>query len=137
VLRFAAGCGAGASAGLVAIGGAHHQAAIHASLLVYIRYPLLQGVVLEPALGSARFAVLVAELLLVSQLLLVLLARALAAVAPALAGSYYSACAVGFSGVLFALKVRILSERCLDIRATSQQQLQHAAWRAASAAPAP
>ena len=67
---------------------------------------LLQGVVLEPAIGSARFAALVAELLLVSQMLLTLAAAALAAAVPALfASSYRSTCAVGFSGVLFALKV--------------------------------
>ncbi len=38
-------------------------------------------------------------------MLLVACARVLAAVVPAMAGSYYSVCAVGFSGVLFALKV--------------------------------
>ena len=70
---------------------------------------LLQGVVLEPAMGSARFAVLVAELLLVSQTLLTLAAAGLAAAAPAVfGGGYRSTCAVGFSGVLFALKVAVV-----------------------------
>lgn len=65
-----------------------------------------QGVVLEPAIGSARFARLVVELLLVSQVLYTLIAAGLAEAYPALfLGGYYSTCAVGFSGVLFALKV--------------------------------
>lgn len=68
---------------------------------------------LEPAIGSARFAALVAELLLISQALLTLAAAGLSAVAPALfAGSYRSTCAVGFSGVLFALKVAAVVARC-------------------------
>jgi hypothetical protein len=57
-------------------------------------------------MGSARFAALVAELLLVAHGLMVVLARALAAAAPDYAGQYYRTCAVGFSAVLFALKVR-------------------------------
>ncbi|KAK9819160.1 hypothetical protein WJX81_004112 [Elliptochloris bilobata] len=70
-----------------------------------------KGAQLEPALGSMRFLRLVGELLLTTQALAVLLARAGAAAAPALLGpQYYDACAVGFSGVLFALKV-VLSAR--------------------------
>ena len=66
-----------------------------------------QGAQLEPALGSARFLRLVAELLLTTQALAVLLARAGAAALPDLLGPQYrSSCAVGFSGVLFALKAR-------------------------------
>ena len=69
-----------------------------------------QGAQLEPALGSARFLRLVAELLLATQALAVLLARAGAAAFPDLLGpQYHSACAVGFSGVLFALKARTTS----------------------------
>jgi hypothetical protein len=71
-------------------------------------------VVLEPAIGSARFAALVAELLLLSQALLTLAAAGLAAAAPALfGGGYRSTCAIGFSGVLFALKVRHALSRCM------------------------
>ena len=68
-----------------------------------------QGATLEPALGSGRYALLLGELLILSQTLLVLLARSVAAAAPVFAASYYSVCAVGFSGVLFALKVGLLS----------------------------
>jgi len=64
-----------------------------------------KGVVLEPALGSVKYAALLLELLVGCQVLLVACARALAAAMPGMGGSYYSSCAVGFSGVLFALKV--------------------------------
>jgi hypothetical protein len=74
---------------------------------------LLQGVVLEPAIGSARFAALVAELLLISQALLTLAAAGLSAAAPALfASGYRSTCAIGFSGVLFALKASVVPRCC-------------------------
>jgi hypothetical protein len=61
---------------------------------------LPQGMVLEPAIGSGRFASLVAELLLVCQALLSLAAAGQAAAAPALCTA-----APVPSGVLFALKV--------------------------------
>lgn len=54
---------------------------------------------------------LIAELLLTTQALAVLLARAGAAALPDLLGPQYrSSCAVGFSGVLFALKARTVRD---------------------------
>ncbi len=71
----------------------------------------LQGAQLEPDLGSVRFLGLVGELLLLSHVATVGLAAAAAKALPDLAGAqYYSSCAVGFSAVLFALKV-VLSHR--------------------------
>ena len=65
----------------------------------------MQGSQLEPAMGSPAFAALIAELLILAHTITVLLAASLAAAAPNLAGSYSSSCMIGFSAVLFALKV--------------------------------
>lgn len=67
--------------------------------------PALQGSQLEPRLGSAAYGALVAELALVSNALYMGLAALLARHAPALGWSLMHACAVGFSGVLFGMKV--------------------------------
>ena len=70
-----------------------------------------QGAQLEPDLGSGRFLALVAELLALSHGATVALAALGARLLPDLAGAqYYEACGVGFSAVLFALKV-VLSHR--------------------------
>ncbi len=70
-----------------------------------------QGAQLEPDLGSGRFLALVAELLALSHCATVALAALGARLAPNLAAAqYYEACGVGFSAVLFALKV-VLSHR--------------------------
>ena len=71
----------------------------------------MQGAQLEPDLGSGRFLALVLELLTLSHLATVGLAAGAARLAPDLAGAqYFSGCAIGFSAVLFALKV-VLSYR--------------------------
>ena len=70
-----------------------------------------QGSQLEPDLGSLAFLGLVGELLALSHLATVGLAAAAARLLPDLAGEqYHSGCAIGFSAVLFALKV-VLSYR--------------------------
>ena len=56
-------------------------------------------------MGAAPFALLLAELLAASQVLTVLLAWLVTAAAPAFDAVYSRSCAVGFSGVLFGLKV--------------------------------
>ena len=62
-------------------------------------------------MGSLKFLGLVGELLLLSHVATVGLAAAAAKALPDLAGhQYYGSCAVGFSAVLFALKV-VLSHR--------------------------
>lgn len=71
---------------------------------------LWKGVVLEPVMGTPGFVMLILQLLAGCQVVYLMLAWVAAAVSPALAGSYYSTCAVGFSGVLFALKV-VLNSR--------------------------
>lgn len=72
---------------------------------------LVQGCQLEPDLGSISFLALVGELLALSHVATVGLAAAAAKLLPDLAGEqYYSGCAIGFSAVLFALKV-VLSYR--------------------------
>jgi len=72
---------------------------------------LAQGSQLEPDLGSLSFLALVGELLALSHITTVGLAAAAAKLLPDLAGEqYYSGCAIGFSAVLFALKV-VLSYR--------------------------
>ena len=48
-----------------------------------------QGAILEPQLGSPRFAGLLLELLVLSHGTVVLVTRALAAVEPSLSGTYY------------------------------------------------
>ena len=70
-----------------------------------------QGAQLEPDLGSGRFLALVAELLTLSHLATVGLAAGAARLAPDVGGAqYHASCAIGFSAVLFALKV-VLSYR--------------------------
>ncbi|CAL5224585.1 g7292 [Coccomyxa viridis] len=72
---------------------------------------LWKGCQLEPDLGSLSFLALVGELLALSHVATVGLAAAAAKMLPDLAGDqYYSSCAIGFSAVLFALKV-VLSYR--------------------------
>lgn len=66
---------------------------------------LWKGAQLEPQLGSFRFLLVIFELLVSSHVITVMLARACVSFAPAFAGQYYSTCAVGFSAVLFAMKV--------------------------------
>ena len=62
-------------------------------------------------MGSLSFLALVGELLALSHVATVGLAAAAAKMLPDLAGDqYYSSCAIGFSAVLFALKV-VLSYR--------------------------
>jgi membrane associated rhomboid family serine protease len=73
---------------------------------------LWKGVQLEPELGPLHFAALIAELWLVSGLLLCVLFAAGASMqisAPFMAPLYHSYCAVGFSAVLFGLKVILYS----------------------------
>eukprot|EP00884_Botryococcus_braunii_P014510 jgi/Botrbrau1/2305/Bobra.101_2s0126.1 len=70
---------------------------------------LWKGAQLEPAMGSLPYAGLVAELLLLSNGIQVLSALALAKAWPSMAAIYYRRCTVGFSGVLFALKVVLTS----------------------------
>jgi len=64
---------------------------------------LVKGVLLEQRLGSDVFAAFVAFGVLAGSALYYGLATLLAAIAPALAAG----CAVGFSGVLFAMKVAL------------------------------
>eukprot|EP00198_Chlamydomonas_reinhardtii_P004001 XP_001693337.1 predicted protein [Chlamydomonas reinhardtii] len=66
---------------------------------------LWKGAQLESRYGHWGFAALVAELLLLSHGLTALLAAALAAGFPGYRYLYWDTCAVGFSAVLFALKV--------------------------------
>ena len=71
----------------------------------------MQGCQLEPDLGSLSFLALVGELLALSHVATVGLAAAAARVLPDLAGDqYHNSCAIGFSAVLFAMKV-VLSYR--------------------------
>lgn len=72
--------------------------------------PAPQGGQLEPRLGLLPFARLIAELALVSSALYLAAAAALVRAAPALGWPLWRACAVGFSGVLFGLKVRLGAE---------------------------
>lgn len=66
---------------------------------------LWKGAQLEPQLGSGKFLLVVFELLVSSHVIMVFLARACVTFAPSFASQYYSTCAVGFSAVLFAMKV--------------------------------
>lgn len=70
---------------------------------------LWKGVVMEPVMGTRKFTTLVIQLLIGCQVVYLMLAWAAAAASPSLVGSYYSTCALGFSGVLFALKVVLTS----------------------------
>ena len=65
----------------------------------------MQGSQLEPRLGLLPFARLVAELALVSNALYLLAALALSQYAPAVGWALWRTCCVGFSGVLFGMKV--------------------------------
>eukprot|EP00892_Ulva_mutabilis_P001059 jgi/Ulvmu1/10954/UM007_0133.1 len=74
---------------------------------------LWKGLQLEPALGPVRFAALLCELLLSCQAIYVGLfwavRAALGPTSPLAAQGYSYTCAVGFSGVLFALKAVLMS----------------------------
>ncbi|GBF96816.1 hypothetical protein Rsub_09672 [Raphidocelis subcapitata] len=74
-------------------------------LLYNLSSLLWKGARLEARLGPATFAALTAELLALSQGLLVVGAWAVAEAVPEYRHLYTSTCAVGFSGVLFAYKV--------------------------------
>jgi hypothetical protein len=82
--------------------GLTRQAATHALLPPLLH---LQGVLLEPRLGSLRFAGLLLELLLLSHGLVVVAAAGAAAYIPEWSHLWSSSCAVGLSAVIFALKV--------------------------------
>lgn len=69
-----------------------------------------QGAQLEPVLGTRAFLLLVAELALTSSLAYVGLAAGAALLSPALGLGLMRSCAVGFSGVLFGLKVVLGAE---------------------------
>lgn len=75
---------------------------------------LWKGLQLEPAYGTARFIALIAELLLSCQCIycgIFWAARgALGPESPVVQQAYSYTCAVGFSGVLFALKAVLMSE---------------------------
>ena len=64
---------------------------------------LWKGSILEPRMGTPKFAALIAELAITSSCMYILLALG-AAIFGIARGPLYS-CAVGFSGVLFGLKV--------------------------------
>jgi rhomboid domain-containing protein 1 len=66
---------------------------------------LLQGAMLEPRMGSPKFAGLLLELLLLSHGLVVAASAAASACIPDYKYLWFSTCAVGFSAVIFALKV--------------------------------
>lgn len=65
----------------------------------------VQGAQLEPAMGPVPYIALIATLTVTSHLLVVLLSFLGASFIPLLAGGFYSGCSVGFSAVIFALKV--------------------------------
>ncbi|KFM23817.1 Uncharacterized protein F751_6785 [Auxenochlorella protothecoides] len=69
-----------------------------------------KGAQLEPVLGTRAFLLLVAELALTSSLAYVALAAGAALLSPALGLGLMGSCAVGFSGVLFGLKVVLSAE---------------------------
>lgn len=80
------------------------------SHLVYNMMSLLwKGIQLETSMGSAEFASMVAALLAMSQGITLLLAKSLYLVFD-YEKAYYSEYAVGFSGVLFAMKVVLNSQ---------------------------
>lgn len=64
-----------------------------------------QGAQLEPALGSPAFCALIVELILTTGAFYIALAIMLSTLFPTLAPGIMGSCAVGFSGVLFGLKV--------------------------------
>ncbi|KAK9819551.1 hypothetical protein WJX74_010895 [Apatococcus lobatus] len=66
---------------------------------------LWKGAQLEPAMGPGPYIALIATLTVTSHLLVVLLSFLGASFIPLLAGGFYSGCSVGFSAVIFALKV--------------------------------
>ena len=65
----------------------------------------VQGAQLEPAMGPGPYIALIATLTVTSHLLVVLLSFLGASFIPLLASGFYSGCSVGFSAVIFALKV--------------------------------
>ncbi|GBG85503.1 hypothetical protein CBR_g40142 [Chara braunii] len=74
--------------------------------IVYNMISLLwKGAQLEGMLGSKQFVKTVATLLVLSHSILVGLAFLLSSVFPEFSGEYYDVCAIGFSSVLFAMKV--------------------------------
>lgn len=80
------------------------------SHLVYNMMSLLwKGIQLETSMGSAEFASMVASLLAMSQGITLLLAKSLLLFFD-YERAYYSEYAVGFSGVLFAMKVVLYSQ---------------------------
>ena len=80
-----------------------HQDELH---LYYNMASLLwKGSLLEPYMGSLAFAALVAELLLLTGLIYVGIASFAASAGIWFGRSAFNSCAVGFSGVLFGLKI--------------------------------
>ena len=65
----------------------------------------MQGAQLEPAMGAGPYLGLIAILTVTSHVLVVLLSFLAATFIPVLASGFYSGCSVGFSAVIFALKV--------------------------------
>ncbi|XP_020520398.1 rhomboid-like protein 14, mitochondrial isoform X2 [Amborella trichopoda] len=99
------------------------------SHLVYNMMSLLwKGVQLELAMGSTDFAVMIASLLGMSQGITLLLAKLLDVFFD-YETSYYNEYAVGFSGVLFAMKV-VLNARSEDFAYVHGLVVpaRHAAW---------
>ncbi|KAK9804862.1 hypothetical protein WJX72_008960 [[Myrmecia] bisecta] len=66
---------------------------------------LWKGAQLETAMGPLNFLRLVAELLAMSNVIFVTICKLIAVAFPDYAYTYFNTCAVGFSGVLFAMKV--------------------------------
>lgn len=95
------------SAGLGAQGGCRPRGGTRPAATQLNQYILaaLQGAQLEPSLGSAAFFLLIAELILSSGLIYLLLAAGVALLSPALGRGPMLSCAAGFSSVLFGLKV--------------------------------
>lgn len=77
---------------------------IHPGSSLWPPHPL-QGSQLEPQLGTLAFARLVAELAFVGNFLYLAAAALLAQQLPALGFPLMRTCCVGFSGVLFGMKV--------------------------------
>ncbi|XP_062144240.1 rhomboid-like protein 14, mitochondrial [Alnus glutinosa] len=100
------------------------------SHLVYNMLSLLwKGIQLETSMGSTEFASMVAALLGMSQGITLLLAKSLLVFFD-YEGPYYSQYAVGFSGVLFAMKVVLnsQSENYTDVHGILIVPTRYAAW---------
>jgi hypothetical protein len=78
---------------------------IQGNLRVWVYLCHLQGAQLETAMGPARFARCVTLLLLGSHVMVVALSLAAAAAVPQFFGGAVNSCSIGFSAVLFAMKV--------------------------------